>query len=335
MRLTKLSLLCVVLLGLFGLASEAWGQLAKLNVITTGISPTSLPSYVAKESGIFAKNGLDVQVVRATSSVAVMALISGELGIIEVAGPGIIRSSLRGADLVLVAAGVVTLNYSLMSAKQIKTAEQLKGGIIGSSDLSGSSFIAIQFAVRKLGLNPDKDVAIIRAGGTPERLVGLQTGRLQATVLNPPTSFLAQKEGFNLLTDVTGMPFQHNGVATSKRFIRDHPNVVRYYLKSQIEAVHLMKTDRQRGIAILMRTLKAKPEERELVEKSYNATMGEEVYPQKQYPSLAGIQLILDAMIKEEPKAKDAKPESFVDTRFVQELDDSGFISNLYKGKRN
>jgi NitT/TauT family transport system substrate-binding protein len=332
MRRKSLSLLCVVVLELLGSAPQASGQATKLNVITTGISPTSLPSYVAKESGIFAKNGLDVQVVRATSSVAVMALISGELGIIEVAGPGIIRSSLRGADLVLVAAGVVTLNYWLMSAKQIKTAEQLKGGIIGSSDLSGSSFIAIQFAVRKLGLNPDKDVAIIRGGGTPERLVGLQTGRLQATVLNPPTSFLAQKEGFNLLTD---MPFQHNGVATSKRFIRDHPNVVRSYVKSQIEAVHLMKTDRQRGIAILMRTLKAKPEERELVEKSYNATMGEEVYPQKQYPSLAGIQLILDAMIKEEPKAKDAKPENFVDTRFVQELDDSGFISNLYKGKRN
>ena len=140
MRLKSLSLLCVVVLELFGSAPQASGQATKLNVITTGISPTSLPSYVAKESGLFAKNGLDVQVVRATSSVAVMALISGELGIIEVAGPGIIRSSLRGADLVLVAAGVVTLNYWLMSAKQIKTAEQLKGGIIGSSDLSGSSF---------------------------------------------------------------------------------------------------------------------------------------------------------------------------------------------------
>jgi ABC-type nitrate/sulfonate/bicarbonate transport system substrate-binding protein len=178
-------------------------------------------------------------------------------------------------------------------------------------------------------------VAVIRAGGTPERLVGLQTGRMQATVLNPPTSFLAQKEGFNVLTDVTGMAFQHNGVATTKRFIRDHPNVVRRYVKSQIEAVHLMKTDRQAGITILMKHLKAKPEERELVEKSYNVAMGEEVYPHKQYPSLPGIQTILDAMIKEEPKAKDARPEDFVDGRFVQELDDSGFINNLYKGKKN
>src|SRR5262245_14987640 len=335
MRPANRNTLCVVLLGLFGLTPEVSGQPAKLNVITTGISPTSLPSYVAKDSGIFAKNGLDVQLVRATSSVAVMALISVELGIIEVAGPGIIRSDLRGADLVFVAAGVVTLNYWLMTAKQIKSAEQLKGGVIGSSDLSGSSFIAIQFALRKLGLNAERDATIIRAGGTPERLVGLQTGRLQATVLNPPTSFLAQREGFNVLTDVTGMPFQHNGVVTTKRFIREHSNVVRSYVKSQVEAVHLMKTDRQRGITILMKTLKAKPEEKELVEKSYNASTGEEVYPYKQYPSLPGIQTILDAMVKEEPKAKEARPEEFVDTRFIQELDDSGFISNLYKGKKN
>jgi NitT/TauT family transport system substrate-binding protein len=335
MKVRTVGILCALLMETLGVGSEAASQLTKLNVITTGISPTSLPSYVAKDSGIFAKNGLDAQVVRATSSVSVMALISGELGIVEVAGPSIIRTNLRGADVVFVAAGVVTLNYWLMSAKHIKVPEQLKGGVVGSSDLSGSSFIAIQFALRKLGLNPEKDVAVIRAGGTPERLVGLQTGRMQATVLNPPTSFLAQKEGFNVLTDVTGMAFQHNGIATTKKFIRDHPNVVRRYVKSQIEAVHLMKTNRQAGITILMKHLKAKPEERELVEKSYNAAMGEEVYPHKQYPSLPGIQTILDAMVKEEPKAKDARPEDFVDARFVQELDESGFIRNLYKGKGN
>ena len=335
MKHMTLKILSAVLLGWLSVGSQAFGQLTKLNVLTTGVSPTSLPSYIARDSGIFARNGLDVQVVRGTSSIATMALISGELGIIEIAGPSIVRSSLRGADVVFVAAGVVTLNYWLMAAKHIKTAEQLKGGIIGSSDLSGSSFIAIQFALRKIGLNPDKDATIIRAGGTPERLVGLQTGRMQATVLNPPTSFLAHREGFNILTDVTGMPFQHNGVATTKRFIRDHADVVRRYVKSQIEAVHLMKADRQTGIAILMKALKAKPEERELVEKSYIASIGEEVYPQKQYPSIAGIQTILDAMVKEEPKAKDAKPEDFVDARFIQELDNGGFIANLYKGKKN
>ena len=120
MKLRTLNILYTFFLGFLSIASEASSQLTKLNVITTGVSPTSLPSYIAKESGIFAKNGLDVQVVRATSSISVMALISGELGIVEVAGPSIIRSNLRGADVVFIAAGVVTLNYWLMTAKHIK-----------------------------------------------------------------------------------------------------------------------------------------------------------------------------------------------------------------------
>jgi NitT/TauT family transport system substrate-binding protein len=329
----KQMLFVATLIVILSSPAGVWGQVAKLNVTTTGVSPTSLPAFVAKETGIFAKNGLDVQVIRATSSVSVMGLISGELSVIEVAGPSVIRSSLRGSEVVFIAAGVVTLNYWLMTTKEIKTPEQLKGGILGSSDLSGSSFIAIQFALRKMGLNPDKDVAIIRSGGTPERLAGLRSGRIQGTVLNPPTSFIAEKEGFNVLTDVTGMPFQHNGVVTTRKFIREHRDVVARYVKSHVQAIHLMKTDREAGIKVLMKFLRAKPDERELVAKSYNISMGEEVYPRKQYPSLAGIKTILDSMVKEDPKAIAAKPEDFVDMRFIKELDESGFIENLYKGK--
>lgn len=309
-------------------------QSTKLNVTTTGVSPTSLAAVVAKETGIFAKNGLDVQVIRATSSVSVLGLISGDLSIIEVAAPTVVRSNLRGSDVVYIAAGVVTLNYWLMSGKAIKTPAQLKGGIIGSSDLTGSSFIASQFAVRKLGLNPDQDVSIIRAGGTPERLIALRTGRIQATVLNPPTNFIAQKEGFNLLTDVTGMPFQHNGVVTTRSFIRQNPETVRKYVKAHLEAIHLMKTDRETGIKVLMKFLNAKDSDRELVAKSYDVSMGEEVHPRKQYPSLAGLKTVLDSLTKEIPSAKDAKPEDFVDNRFIKELDESGFIDRLYAGKK-
>lgn len=334
MRTKWLHVFTIMLLCEFGFVLGISAQSIKLNVTTTGVSPTSLAAFVAKETGIFAKNGLDAQVIRATSSVSVLGLISGDLSIIEVAAPTVVRSNLRGSDVVYIAAGVVTLNYWLMSAKAIQTPGQLKGGIIGSSDLTGSSFVAIQYAVRKLGLNPDQDVAIIRAGGTPERLVALRTGRIQATVLNPPTNFIAQKEGFNVLTDVTGMPFQHNGVVTTRKFIRENPETVRKYVKAHIEAIHLMKTDRDTGIKVLMKFLKAKESDRELVAKSYNISMGEEVYPRTQYPSLAGLKTVLDAVAKEIPSAKDAKPEDFVDNRFIKELDESGFIDKLYAGNR-
>jgi NitT/TauT family transport system substrate-binding protein len=325
--------LLVVLLGSIFPCAHAQGQLIRVNSAYTGESPTQLVAFLAKETGIFAKNGLDVQVIRTTSSIAVMGLLSGEMAILQVAAPTVISANLRGSDAVYVAAGVVTLDYWLMSGKNIKNGAQLKNGIIGSSDLSGASFIASRFAARKVGLDPDKEIAIIRSGGTPERLVALRTGRIQATLLSPPTSLIAQKEGFNFLTDVTNLPFQHNGVVTTRKFIRENPDTVRRYVKSQVEAVHVMKTNREVGLKVLTKFL-GRQKDRDLIEKSYDVSMGEDVYPRKQYPTLAGINTVLEAMAKDNPKAKEAKPEDFVDLRFIRELDETGYIDSLYKKPR-
>src|ERR1044071_8952772 len=105
MKHMTLKILSAVLLGWLSVGSQAFGQLTKLNVLTTGVSPTSLPSYIARDSGIFARNGLDVQVVRGTSSIATMALISGELGIIEIAGRRFARRPLREPAVLFVPAG--------------------------------------------------------------------------------------------------------------------------------------------------------------------------------------------------------------------------------------
>jgi len=325
--------LLVVLLGFIFPCAHTQGQLIRVNSAYTGESPTQLVAFLAKETGIFAKNGLDVQVSRTTSSIAVMGLLSGEMAILQVAAPTVISANLRGSDAVYVAAGVVTLDYWLMSGKNIKNGAQLKNGIIGSSDLSGASFIASRFAARKVGLDPDKEIAIIRSGGTPERLVALRTGRIQATLLSPPTSFIAQKEGFNFLTDVTNLPFQHNGVVTTRKFIRENPDTVRRYVKSQVEAVHIMKTNREVGLKVLTKFL-GRQKDRDLIEKSYDVSVGEDVYPRKQYPTLAGINTVLEAMAKDNPKAKEAKPEDFVDLRFIRELDETGYIDSLYKKPR-
>src|ERR1043166_9527594 len=91
MKIGKRSIRYFVLLLFFGVVSSVSAQLTRLNILTTGVSPTSMPSYIARDTGIFARNGLDVQVVRGTYSIATMALISGELGIIEIAGPTIVR----------------------------------------------------------------------------------------------------------------------------------------------------------------------------------------------------------------------------------------------------
>ena len=162
----------------------------------------------------------------------------------------------------------------------------------------------------------------------------MRNKRLQATLLSPPTSIVAEKEGFNVLADVgaLGLPFLHNGIAASRRFVRDNPDTARRYVKAQIEAVHLMKTDRKTSVAVLGKYLR-QTANKEILERSYELSSTDEKYSRKQYPSLPGIQTVLDAIADENPKAKSARPEQFVDARFIKELDDSGYIDGLYKGK--
>ena len=236
------NLICVI--GFFSTVSTAAGQALKVTVSYTGVGPTQLPVWVAKETGIFSRNGLDVQLIRAQAATSVMALLSGELNMIQ-------QSNLRGFGTVYVAAGYVGFEYWLMSQRDIKSAEQLKGGLLGVSGLTGASATATQLVLRKLGLVPGKDTSVIVIGGTPERLIALRTGKIHATLLNPPTTFVAQREGFNVLADLGTLPFQNNGVVTTRKFINDKPEVVRRYVKSQIEAVHLMKSERATGLKVL------------------------------------------------------------------------------------
>lgn len=306
---------------------ETWAQPMKLTVSYTGVGPVNLPVVLAKQAGIFARNGLDVTVVRAQAAVSTMALISGEVGFIQAAAPAVLQSNLGGSGAVYVAGGYIGLDYWLVGHPSIKSADQLKGAIIGAAGLSGGSYTATQLAVRKLGLNPAKDVSIIAVGGTPERLAALRTGRVQATSLNPPTIFAAEKEGFRILADVSALPFQNVAPVTTRRFIKENPEVVRRYVKSQVEAVHMMKRDRKTGLRVFTE-LMAGFKDTAVIEKSYDVSVTDDKLPRNQYPSLEGIKAVLDSFGE---RGKDARPTDFVELRFIKELEDSGFIHALYK----
>jgi len=296
------------------------------------LSTNGLPAWMAKESGIFARNGLDVQIVYFRGgTITAMALIARETPISQVSGPPIVSAALKGADAVMVAAGNVVSEYWLMSKPELKTAAQLKGGSVAIATFGGLSDSLSRVALQKLGLNPAKDVTLVQIGTIPERLSALESGKVQAAMLNAPDNFRAQKRGLYNLMEVR-LPYQGIGVGTTRTFIRENPDVVRRYVKSQVEAVHRLKTDREAGIRVLGKYLNI--QDREVLEKAYDDSITDEKLPPKQYPSLEGIKKILEPLGETDPKAKAAKPEDFVDMRFIKELDDSGFIDELYKGRK-
>ncbi|MGH7832805.1 MAG: ABC transporter substrate-binding protein [Candidatus Binatia bacterium] len=307
----------------------ARGQLIKVNVGYSAISGDQLPAWVAKEAGIYEKNGLDVQLIFFTGgTTAVMALVSADTPISQVAGAGVINSVLAGSDAVLITGGVTSLNYYLMARPDIKTAEQLKGGSVAISRFGSSSDFIARYALSKIGLTPGKDVTIVQIGSTPARMDATLAGRVQATVINPPASIIAEKRGMNILADLPklGLVYQHTTVASTRRYVRERPDIIRRFVKSQVEAVHRIYADKETSLKVLAKYF-GRGVERDVLEKTWENLLSDAVLPRKQYPSLEGIKTILAS----EPKAKTAKPEDFVDLTFARELDQSGYTDSLYK----
>ena len=311
--------LAAILLSIL-LSSSASAQLTKLNVGYSAISGEQLPAWIAKESGIFEKNGLDVQLIYFTGgTTTVQALVSGEVPISQVAGPAVVNSALVGSDIVMIAGGATSLDYWLMSRPDIKQPGQLKGGSVAISAFGTASYFVARYALEKIGLTPGKDVALVQVGGVPDRLGALLAGRIEAAVLVPPSMFIAQKKGLNILADVSklGLPFQYTGVATSRRFIKEQPDTVRRYTRSQLEAVHLIYTDKETSLTVLTKYFGGKIE-RDMLEKSWELLINGNLLSKKQYPSVEGLKFILASLAEKNPKARAAKPEDFADLRFIE-----------------
>ena len=329
-RPSILTMACLsLLLSIFLGNAPAQAQLTKLNVAYSAISGDALPAWIAKDAGIFEKNGLDVQLVFFTGgTTAVMALVSADTPIAQLAGAAVINSVMAGSDAALVVGGVTSLNYYLLGRPEIKTAEQLRGGSVAISRFGSSSDFIARYALQKVGLTPGKDVTIVQIGSTTARVDAALTGRVQATVVNPPASIIAQKRGMTVLADLPklGLVYQHTSVATTRKYIREHPEIVRRYVKSQVDAVHRIYTDKEASLRALARFI-GRTVERDVLEKTWENLLSESVLPRKQYPSLEGIKTILATELKGKP----GKPEDFVDSSFIRELDQSGYIDGLYK----
>lgn len=324
----KKTLLAVSLVLLFSFSSAS-AQVTKMVVGYGSISSAQLPAWIAKETGIFTKNGLDVQLVFFKgSTTAVMALLSRETPISQVTGPPIVNAGLRGSDSVFVAGGAVIVDYWLMSRADIKTAEQLKGGSIAVSTFGGQSEFVSHIALKKLGLTPGKDVTMVQIGVPSDRLIATETGKVRASLLNAPDSFIGEKKGLHTHAYVS-LPSQSTGVATTRRFIRENPDLVRKYVRAQVEAVHRIKTDKETAMRVLTKYLG--PQDKQILERTYEDIASDQKLPPKQYPTLEGLKTIIDPLAETDPKAKSVKPEDFVDPTFVKELDQSGFTDSLYK----
>jgi ABC-type nitrate/sulfonate/bicarbonate transport system substrate-binding protein len=283
--------------------------------------------WVAKEAGLFNKYGLEVEpIFLRGGQMATQALVAGDPPIVNIGT--VVQASLRGHNLVLVAAVENNYDQIVFARPNITKLEQLKGKSFGVSGFGSATHYASTILVKHLKIDP-KDLPLIPTGADAERLAALSTGKIDATFFSSSAAPVARKAGFNELLQIAdlGVEVQGNGFATSKTYIQSNRDTVKNALKGFVEAIYFVyanKKEAQKVFAKYMRT-----NDPTVLEDSYDGYV--KMIPKKPYPTLKGIQFMLDMLAPQMPEAKTAKPEQFVDLSFLQELEKDGFFNEMAK----
>ncbi|TMB74952.1 MAG: ABC transporter substrate-binding protein [Deltaproteobacteria bacterium] len=312
-------------------ASVASAQVTRIKVGYSSIGVGQSLVWVAKEAGLFKENGLDVQLIFiGSSSILSQAVIARDVPIAIMSGTAAINSQLAGSDLVIAASTKKDPAQAfLVTAKGISQPAQLKGKKLAVSRLGASSDFILRLILKKIGLVPDKDVAIIQIGSSPVRMAALANGVADGTALTFEEMMVAKKMGFNVLLNLLefGVEALNSDVVTTRRFIRESKETVQRFVKGMTKGVSFYTNNKKFSMDVIARYTKSNDIEK--IEYGYD--FAAKTFLKRPYTPIKGIQLALEEIGERNPAAKTANPEQFIDMSVVRDLDQSGYIDALYK----
>jgi ABC-type nitrate/sulfonate/bicarbonate transport system substrate-binding protein len=301
-----------------------------VRVGSTAVAAALALPWLARDTGLYEQNGLDVEIISVgTGPLAVQAMIAGELDFAYNTAPSLVTANLGGADVVMLAGGVNTMIFSLIAGASVDRVEDLRGKRLGITRLGTSSDFNARYVLRRSGLEPDADVAMVQMAGIPEILTGLVAGAVDAGMMSHPTLVDAKQQGYHVVLDLgkLGLEYQHNGVMSTRRYVQAHPAAVRAVLKAHVEAIHRFKTDKATAIDSLSRFTKLT--DPTILEETWQAYAGT-YFERVPYATVPGMQVDIDGLAPTVPAAAGVRAESYVDNRFMDELVRDGLIQRLY-----
>jgi NitT/TauT family transport system substrate-binding protein len=311
------------------LSGSAARSAEQIRVGYGSLSTSYAPIWVAGEAQLFQKNGITAEVLYLESALVRTALIAGDIVMGGMSGTTMAAPRLQGADPIIIASFLNSLQYRLVVRPEIKTPAQLKGKRVGVAGFGLGAHRGAQIMVAKLGLNPDNDVVMLQIGGDPTRLSALLSGTIDASVFNPPLYKRAVEAGMRVLANIEemGFPVQASALVTTEQFVRKNPDLMRRAMRSIIESIYVIKSNPELTKRAIRKYMRFR-DDRD-TDEAYQIMR--DVTPRKPYPTVEGIKTVLDELALKVPAARTAQPREFMDTRFIEELDRSGFIDELYK----
>lgn len=303
----------------------------RIRIGYSSISGSYLGLWVAHDAGFFAKEGLEDQIILIPSgSQLAQVVTAGEIDIAALNGSSAMAAAMQGADLKIVGNSTNKLIFSIYVRPEIKSIENLKGKKIGVTRYGSATDIAARFALRKHNLDPQKDVNILQMGAMTSIMGGLQGGSIDAGLVSPPTLFAVEKLGFKELVNVTDMDlaFPNPSLVVQGGIMRKNPDLVDRFMRAYARAIHRARTDKEFTFKSIAKYTKI--EDPFVLQKAYDLYVGK-VLEKAPYINMIGMKNALDDLAKTLPTARNAKPEQFIDTRFLDKLEKSGLLQDLYR----
>lgn len=307
---------------------------AKLEPVTIGYSTFAgsfAPLWVAVEAQLGAKYGLDLKAIYAGRVRPQQLLASGDVPFVLATGTGPMSSHILGVkDQVMVATVTSKVGSAIFSRQNIKSVEELKGKLLATGRPGAFQDVMTRYVLlNKFGLVPDRDVKFMPTGEPALSIQALERGVVDAAGMSIPYLFVARKMGFRELAnyDKLGVTYPYTVVTVLRPMLTKQPELIDKVLKCLIEGAHIIKTNKEKALAVLRKYQRGSSEE--ILDETYQHTAAS--LEEAPHPTLAVFKNALEMLVPQFPQAKQADLGPMIDGSFMKKIDDSGFIRGLYK----
>lgn len=294
-------------------------QMTKVKIATSSLNINLLPWYIAQEKGIFKKYNLDVELQRVEGDViGLRGLQSNDFAFIASLPESIITGVSEGANIKLIGTLTAQSMYSIFVTPDIQKVEDLKGKTASSLQLGSGNDVVLRYLLKKHGLEPEKDVKIIFAGGNSSRMQALIAGQAQVTLLSPPTDLKAEAAGLKKIGLVRDelKSYNHDTISASGKVLNETPELARAFMAATAEAIDFTKNEANRTQLIQIGTKVLETNEEDFLKTLEFALPS---YGDKGKLNLEGIQWAIDTAKQTGTLRNDIKVEDVVDERYYVE----------------
>jgi ABC-type nitrate/sulfonate/bicarbonate transport system substrate-binding protein len=327
----------VILLLIFTLLGQDFSHAASapeklVGIHSARVMSQSLP-WMAQEAGLFKKYNLDFQLVFiSSSSIVTAALLGGDAEMTLTGGVGNVIAYVRGSTDVVFVGGVKNvMTQSLVAGGSIKKPEDLKGKRVAVSRIGGNTHYFTIQALRRSGMEPNRDFSFFQSGGDPEALAALMSGNVDAAALTPPTDAVALANGLQyvLYGPDLKIPYAATAFVTKRSVVAKRPQAIGQFMRAMAETAKIMHTDREFVYKVLGKYLRVT--DKSILDSAYNAEI--KALEPRLIIRTEALQAILDEVAQTDPRAKKVKPQELIDNRYLDEMEKSGFFDQIW-GKK-